>query len=299
MTPKVYIIVLNYNGWKDTIACVSSLLSLNYDNYHVIILDNASTDESEKELLNWINTQENSRIEYIQVGINKGFAGGNNVGLKYALRDSNMKYAWILNNDTIVDSMALQEMVAAMESDCRIGVCGSKLMYEWDRSRVQGYGAQYNKYTGGNVSITNQKEINKIDYVIGASMLVNRSFLEEIGLLCEDYFLYFEELDWALRAKGKYSIACAPDSIVYHKQGASIGGNDLYVTKRSKLSDYYSIRNRILFTKKYYPWCLPTVYLGLCWAIVNRVRRKQWNRIGMIIRLMFGMCDKKYEKRET
>lgn len=294
--PKVYILVLNYNGWKDTIACLESLLNLNYNNYRILVLDNASTNNSEEKILEWMHLKNSDLIDYIQVGKNKGFAGGNNVGLRLALNDSEMKYAWVLNNDTIVDSNALQELVSVMESDSQIGICGSKLIFEWDRSRIQGYGARYNRYTGIPSTILEPGQIESMDYVIGASMLISRPFLQEIGMMNEEYFLYYEELDWILRAKEKYRIACAPDCIVYHKEGAAIGADAVHIGQKSELSDYYSIRNRILFTKKYYPWCLPTVYLGLCWAIINRMRRNQWTRIGMIIRLMLGRYDKKYEK---
>lgn len=288
LAPKVYIVVLNYNGWKDTLGCLDSLLQLDYDDYMIVVVDNASTDESEEKIAEWRNTKDSALVKYIQAGKNSGFAGGNNVGIKYVMTNSDAKYIWLLNNDTIVDSKALSKLVEVMESNHKIGICGSKLVYDWDRSRVQGYGAIYNKYTGNNISITNYNEIDKMDYVIGASMMVSRAFIEEIGLLSEEYFLYYEELDWALRAKSRYKLACAPGSIVFHKQGASIGGNTVHVMARSKLSDYYSVRNRILFTKKHYPWCLPTIYLGLVVAIINRICRGQWDRVGMIIRLMIN-----------
>ena len=119
-------------------------------------------------------------------------------------------------------------------------------------------------------------------------MLIKREVLENVGLLGEDYFLFFEELDYAQRIKGKYTLACATDSIVYHKEGASIGAKASEPKKTSYISDYYTIRNRILITKKYFPYCLFTVYCGLLLAIINRFRRGQRDRIIMIIRLMLG-----------
>ncbi len=126
-----------------------------------------------------------------------------------------------------------------------------------------------------------------MNYVEGASMLVSREFLEEVGLMCEDYFLYFEEIDWAIRASGRYSLAYAADSIIYHKVGASIGTSS-NPTVKSFTCDYYNIRNRILFTKKYYPRALPTIYLFLLGTFILRVLLGKWDRVSMVIGLMIG-----------
>jgi GT2 family glycosyltransferase len=98
----------------------------------------------------------------------------------------------------------------------------------------------------------------KMKYVIGASTLVRKSFLEDVGLMNESYFLYFEEIDWATRAAGMYSLAYAPRSVVYHKEGAS-AGTTFERRSRSYTSDYYSSRGRMLFTRKYFPMAIPTV----------------------------------------
>ena len=126
--------------------------------------------------------------------------------------------------------------------------------------------------------------IEHIDYVIGASVFVRREFLQDIGLMCEDYFLYCEEIDWAERAKGKYKIACMPESVVYHKEGASTGGQS--VENKTMFSDYYQLRSRLLFTKKFHKKYLPIVYLTMLYAIFNRIKRRQYDRIWMIIKLM-------------
>jgi GT2 family glycosyltransferase len=124
-----------------------------------------------------------------------------------------------------------------------------------------------------------------MNYVSGASLIVSRRFLQDVGLMCEDYFLYFEEADWAIRAKGRYSLAYAPKSIVYHKLGASIGTSS-DPRKKSLVCDYYNIRNRIIFTRKFYPHALVSIYMVLMLSIMVRMLCGQWERIGMICRLM-------------
>lgn len=296
MSPKVYIVVLNYNGAKDTIPCLESLEELNYENFEVIVIDNASTNNSSTLIKQWLAQKEAFNFYFIQSPQNGGYAAGNNIGIRYALQRGDMQYVWILNNDTIVDPDALIELVHKMESDVSIGICGSKLIYEWDRTRIQGYGGTYNKYIGRNGVIKDPRNISKMDYVIGASMFMSKRFIEEVGLFCEDYFLYYEELDFSERMRGKFHMDCAVNSIVYHKEGGSIGSNGVNAKKTSLLSDYYLIRNRIVFTKKFHPFCLPGVYTGLLYAILRRVARRQYGRGWMILKLMCGVKDPQLER---
>jgi len=293
--PKVYIIVLNYRNYTDTIECLESLLKLQYGNKEIIVIDNASPNDSNKYLKQWVFENKGQPVEFIANNSNLGYAGGNNVGIRRALKDPKMQFVWVLNNDTIVDSNALTALVEKMNDNLNVGVCGSKLIYNWDRTKIQGFGGIYNKWVGAVGTIKNENEIDKMDYVIGASMFIRREVLTTIGLLSEDYFLFFEELDYAQRIKGKYLMSCACDSIVYHKEGASIGAKAAKPKETSYISDYYTIRNRILITKKYFPYCLFTVYLGLFIAIFNRIRRKQYDRIKMIINLMLNKKDMQLE----
>ncbi len=291
--PKVFIILVNWNGWEDTIECLQSLEALDYPNREVVVVDNGSTDQSVSKI----------RAEYPDITLvgskkNTGFAGGNNLGIKYA-NEKDADYYWLLNNDTVVEKDALSALVERMEENPAIGICGSKLIYYHQRDTVQALaGGQYNKWLGVSTNIGGQAavdvEINpeevedRLDFVIGASMLVSREFIREVGLLNEEYFLYYEEIDWATRAKGKFKVGFAPESIVYHKEGASIGGKQALPAEKSRKSDYYQIKNRLKFTASFYPLCLPVVYATVILAIFNRVLRGQWDRIPMIIKLMFS-----------
>jgi len=288
----IYICVLNYNNAQDTIVCLESLKKLNNIKYKVILVDNGSPDDS----VDILKKYKNDNVHCIFSKKNLGYAAGNNLAIRYAMNQDNMEYCWIINNDTVVHEDSLYYLKKYMDANPGVGLCGSKLVYEWDRTRLQGYGGIYNPYLGITRMCTSTKDIKKINFVCGAACLVSRAFLEEVGLMTEDYFLYYEEIDWACRAKGKFSLGCVPESIVYHKEGATIGGGAQNVNDKSELSDYYSIRNRILITKRYYTKFLPIVYLGLLITIINRIRRKQYSRIFMILKLMCGWRDNTYEK---
>jgi GT2 family glycosyltransferase len=127
-----------------------------------------------------------------------------------------------------------------------------------------------------------------MNYVVGASLCVSREFLEEIGLMNEDYFLFFEEVDWSVRSRRKYQIAYAPDSIVYHKVGASIGTSSNPL-KKSILCDYYNLRNRLIFTHRYAPWALPGVYGTMFLAILLRLLLGQWQNAYLALRIVLGL----------
>ncbi len=299
--PKVFIVILNWNGLADTLGCLESLSNLNYPNFEVIMVDNASSDGSEEVL-----RERFPQHIVIQSGANLGFAGGTNVGLRYAL-GYGADYAWLLNNDTLVEPDALTQLVARMQEKPDAGLCGSTLVYHHDRSKIQAYGgATYNKWLSTSHHIgqdapsargVDAEEVEEqLDYLVGASCLASRELLEEVGLLSEDYFLYYEELDWATRAKGRYTLAFAPLSVVYHKEGGSIGSSS-EGAKKSRLADYYGVRNRLLYTRKHAPEALPSVYLGLLITIVNRVQRRQWERIPMILGLAFEALTKPTVKR--
>jgi GT2 family glycosyltransferase len=166
-------------------------------------------------------------------------------------------------------------------------------------------GFRYNRWLGtsemigqnlpfGHPATVNAKSVERELFgVQGASMLVTTDFLRKVGLLEERYFLYFEEQDWAVRARRHgFGMCYAPDSIVYHREGASTGGRSVVADQKSRLADYYSIRSRILFTRTFFRYALPTVYLGLMGAAVNRLRRRQPDRVWMILKLALGAAHR-------
>ncbi|HBQ68096.1 MAG TPA: glycosyltransferase family 2 protein [Leclercia adecarboxylata] len=317
----VYVIVLNWNGAKDTCLCVNSLLQMNYDKFRIVIVDNKSTDDSyttiKNEVINKVSdnsqatiitsedinkhkVKPDEKIIYIQSDYNRGYAGGNNLGVKFALNQDDADYVWVLNNDTEVDANALQYLVDKCNQDSNIGICGSRLVYFDDRETQQGLGGLHNKWLcttkqygiGESAHAKYNDEIvaQQIDYVIGAAMFFTKECLNKIGLMYEDYFLYYEELDICLRArKANFKLGICSDSIVYHKEGASTGGG------KSKVADFCSIRNRLLVTAKFYPECYITVWLSLFGVAFNRARRKEFNKMIVCLLIIFSFGRKKLQ----
>lgn len=285
--PKVYIIIVNYNGWKDTLECLESILHNEYKNYHVVICDNFSQNESVEKIKEWINKNNLFPIKFITSNINGGFAYGNNLGIKWGLNKGDADYFWLLNNDTVIEYDAISKLVNYMENDINIGIAGSCLKFYNNKEKIQGYGGKYNKFSGRSIHIKSKNKLNKIDYIIGASLMVRRNFVETVGLMNEKYFLYYEELDWSIRAKKQgYSLGCAVDSIIYHKEGASIGSGNL-LTRKSDLADFYLQRNKIIITRKFFKKYLPSIYFFLLLGIIKRIilgeRKKAFNLLKIIL----------------
>jgi GT2 family glycosyltransferase len=226
---------------------------------------------------------------------NLGFAGGNNVGLRFALGQADMADAWLLNNDTVTDPYALTTLREKC-TDPSVGMVGSTLVYYRQPNKVQAYGgARFFPRIGTGMHIgrflTYRRNIPEakveiaMDYVVGASMLVTRPFLNTIGLMSEDYFLYYEEVDWAFRSRNHYRLAYASKSIVYHKVGATIGSSKLS-SQRSLSADYYLMSNRIKVTNHFHPRYLGTVKLYLFIEILIRLIHGRRDHAVMIWQLI-------------
>lgn len=220
-------------------------------------------------------------VTLVEIGWNSGFAHANNVGIKMALGVSEVSHVWLLNNDTIVQPDTLAELKATALSEPRYAIIGSTLIYYHHNDLVQGIGASFNRLSGrtkliGNkvryMDLVSQFEfVPKMDFVIGASMFVTREFIESAGLMDERYFLYFEELDWANSLRPGEKLGWSPRSIVYHKEGASIGSSSL--SKSSTLSNYYLNRGLPLFYSKWYPQLLPVALLKTAFSISRFIIR--------------------------
>lgn len=278
----IHVVLVNYNGTDDTVACLASLRTLRGGPLSVTVVENGSREAARDELRRW-GVEQGFRPEHdalsgalagadgpIAVTLvfspeNLGFAGGNNVGIRRALADPACSHAWILNNDTEVDPDALAALRRRMDEDPVIGMCGSTLVFHDDRATVQAVGGRFNRWKARAEELAPSTPIaalparaaveRDVAYVVGASMLVSRRFLEEVGPMSEDYFLYYEEIDWAARARGRFRLAWAPDSIVYHKEGGSIGTSSR--ARPSDLSLYYMARSSLRFLARHRPLSLP------------------------------------------
>lgn len=255
---KIAVIVLNYNGWKDTSECVDSLKIARTPQVktEIIIVDNKSQDSSREHL---------SKVKDVTLILNTGnlgYSGGNNVGIKYAL-ERNYDFILLINNDTYVEKDFFNHLKDALKT---AQVLSPKIYFapgfEFHKSRYKredlgkvvwfaGGKIDWKNIIGSHIGVD---EIDKgqfsgskgIDFATGACMLIKKEVLEKVGLLDEKYFLYLEDLDFSVRAKKHgFKITFFPEAIIWHKNAASSGGSG------SSLQDYYITRNRLLFAFKF------------------------------------------------
>jgi GT2 family glycosyltransferase len=304
----VYVLILNWNGYEDTIECLTSIRKSKYSKFRIVVCDNASDDGSVEKIIQWAKT---NGIEYdelerehaetanrdgysdlvlIQTGANLGFAGGNNVGLRYILSVNDFDYIWVLNNDTIVDADAITELVDYINQDTQYGIIGSKIVYYHNPKLIQAEGGyRYCKWIASILPFDSTYSESHLDYIYGAAMFLNRRFIEKVGLMDERYFLYCEELDWCIRGKRSgYKLGYCMRSKVFHKHGKSIGSAPRW-QNRSCIADYYANRSKLLLTKKFYPYAQPTVYCRLIASSLLRVLYGQNDRAKKIIKMIVNL----------
>lgn len=303
--PKVYIVILSTRTKQETVDCLLSLEASTYRAFEVVVVENQSGDDSLAFIQQGVAGRVAYPVHYLESPANNGFAFGNNVGLRFALARADGCYFWVLNNDTIVPPDTLARQVQGAEDDRRagrrIGQYGIKLRYHSHPDLLQAVGGTYNKWLSITREIGNferdtgqyDQHAPRPDILIGASLFVSADFLHEVGLLGEDYFIYYEEHDWAVRGRRKgWGLRVLADAMIYHKQGVSSGGGSGDRARKSAFSDFYSFRNRLLFTARYHPHCLPTVYLSFFGVALNRIRRRQWDRLPMMLTLMLTFWRK-------
>jgi len=220
--PKVVCVVVNWNGWRDTIECLNALKECTYPNLSLIVVDNGSTDDSVAQIRAAF-----PGVLLLESGRNLGFAGGNNIGIRRGLASAD--YVWLLNNDTKPAPNALSALVAKANSDEQIGAVSSICYYADSPNNVQVWGgARVNLWFGYCRNATQPQKDGWFDALYGASMLIRRAALECVGLLDPGFFFYCEETEFCLRLRKEgWRIAAAPDSIVLHKAGASSGTSAL------------------------------------------------------------------------
>lgn len=243
--PKVYILLVNYNNHQDTIECLESIKASTYRNIHIILVDNCSTNDSMQHLANYKETEwpaENLTI--IPTKYNKGFAGGNNVGLDYFLEKADSDFILLLNNDTTVTPNFLSPIIEEATSNPLAFITTGSISYYSNKKRYWYNGGKYNKIFS---YVTHSKKFSPIvrenvSFASGCFMLLTRTCIQNIGKLNEDFFMYYEDLDYChrVRLSGK-KIIIRRDSLIFHKVGASNG------SALNEFSAYWMARNRVKF----------------------------------------------------
>jgi len=303
---KVYILILNWNSWQDTIECIESILNLNFKNFQLIVIDNASQDNSVGHIKEYLSRKKVTFTVYLEEEAlqggspekelpnsiiiiknkeNYGFAKGNNTALKFVLKRRDFSFVWLLNNDAVADKEALSHLIRVAKKDKQIGFVGSVIRYYHKPDYIQavGGGKFYLMLGTGKLYMKNKhisivktlkpEEVNKhLDYIMGASLLIRREVLEEIGVFDEKYFLYAEELDLITRGRKKgWKLAVALDSYVYHKESAS--------TKDKRWLYYYHLnRSNIIYIKKHFG--IHYALVSAPFAMLNTIRlTRKWENI--------------------
>lgn len=292
VSPSVVIIILNWNGLDDTLDCIESLRQLDYKCCEIVVVDNGSTDGSVPTL-----RQRFPEVGLIEMNENLGYTGGNNVGLRYALARG-ADYALLLNNDTEVAPDFLRRLVEAAESDPIIGMAGATIYYHERPDVIWSAGGAIDWHRGSTRMIgLNERdegqfgtEPRAVDFITGCAMLVRRTLMEQVGLLDERFFAYYEETEWCARAtRAGYRIVHVPLARMWHKISPSAQADSPFV-------HYYMTRNRLLFLKAtgagMRAW-LHAIVVDCLRTLISWSARPRWHGKRLLLRgaMWRGMID--------
>ncbi|HTR80549.1 MAG TPA: glycosyltransferase family 2 protein [Bacteroidota bacterium] len=295
--PKVCVILLNWNGAEFTIPCVESLLAQSYDRVEIVVVDNGSTDDSRSLL----DKKFGKSICLLPLEENKGFTGGNNIGIRHALQNG-ADYVLVLNNDTIADRKFVEELVVLAESDKRIGVVTGKIFYYDEKELLWFAGGDVQRgILGFKHRGLLEKDNGKYDaveesqFVTGCCMCVRREVFRTVGLFDDRYFIYSEDADFCLRVLQQgYSLMYTPRALLYHKESASMRKNTLHSGGGTVSSRQYylSTRNRIFTIRKHSPpaekvMSLAAVFLETLLRSAFFVAKKRWEKLSWIWRGLY------------
>ena len=236
---NICIILVNYNGYDDTVECIKSIENSDYDNYKIILVDNGSKDKNKILNDNYIN----NAADVIISEENLGFSGGNNLGIKYAQEKYDPEYYLLLNNDTVITKDTISNLKKGFDFDSKAGIITGKIYYFSEPKTIWAAGGKFNFNTG----IADQPELGKIDdgvqyentcevsFATGCTMLISKQVINTVGYLEESYFLYAEDTDYCCRVlNAGFKIIYVGKALIYHKVSASTG-------KQSNMQQYYML----------------------------------------------------------
>lgn len=243
---KVGIILVNYNGAKYNKECIDSIKNSTYKNYEIIVVDNASKDNSVELLKRDFND-----LTIIESKENLGFSGGNNLGIAYALKN-NCEFILLLNNDTKIENNMLENMINVSIKNNK-AVISPKIYYYDNKDIIWSAGARMFWKRGipaqngiNEIDSGKYNMLDEVDIATGCCLLIHKDIVNKVGLLSLDYFLYYEDTDYIMRVREKgFKVLYDPTSVMYHKVSASTGGEE------SENYIYYNTRNRLIFNNKF------------------------------------------------
>lgn len=232
-------------------------------------------------------------LTVVRAGANLGYAGAVNLGLAVLAADPGVGLLWVLNPDCVVPPETPAALLRAQAAAGRFAIMGSRILYH-GTDLIHADGGRVSRWTGTCASINRKAPAGAaapdpaaIDYVIGANMVVSRDFLAAVGPMHEDYFLYYEEVDWAIR-RGALPLAYAEGAPVWHHGGTAIG-TGRPDERPSAFSNYFNYRNRMRFMRRFHPWRLPVAYLANLARIAASLRRDDAARTLAALRGLHGL----------
>jgi len=282
----VAVVIVGFRNRDDVSRCIDALSQATYPDFEVVIVENGG-QEAFARLRAAMPDQlaGGQRVTVVQAPGNLGFAGGVNLGLRYT---PGADAWWMLNPDTVPAPQALSALVARLlRGDC--DATGGVLHFA--DGTIQGNGGHWQGWLARATSIGTGDNIDdpidaeaveyRLNYLLGASMLVSRRFLDIVGPMYEDYFLYAEEIEWFLRGRQKgMRLGFAPDARVLHHQGTTTGWSNA-LRNRPPLPIYLDERNRLLLTRDRFPARLPVVAItSLLFMLARFSRKRAWRQIG-------------------
>jgi len=274
---EIGIVLLNWNGWRDTVKCLESLEKLTYKETQIIVVDNASTDGSVAEI-----RKKYPLLEIVESAENVGFGAGNNIGIKLLL-ERGCSYIWLLNTDAVVEEETLAELVAVAESDSRIAATGSVIFDMDSDRRVQAWGgAKLNLWTGMFWHFQSRVPAERLDYLVGASMLCRADAFKRAGLFDEGFFLTWEDADLCFRfRKADMILAVADKSYIWHRKSSSTGGT-------SAASDRWFYPSAARFFRKHAPFPLLPFSVWISAAVIRRLLTLRFREAAIVLSAVPG-----------
>ena len=273
------VVIVAFNSGDVIADCLGALMAQTEGRPRVVVVDNASSDDTVETVRRWsagggvelsehpsgdsVSEADLGGVALLHSTVNLGFAGGVNLGLAFLAGLESIGHFWVLNPDAAPAPGATTAILSMAAKEPGYGLMGGRVCYAAPPNLIQMDGGTVNFWTGvtGNVNLGKPAaeaalpEANEVDFISGASMVASRRFYESVGPMREDYFLYYEETDWAMR-RGDLPLVVAPGLVVYHHAGTAIGSPTLD-RMASPFSFWFKYRGRTLFIRRFNPVALP------------------------------------------
>ncbi|MFU8831396.1 MAG: glycosyltransferase family 2 protein [Wenzhouxiangella sp.] len=327
LPPALGVCIVTYNAADVITGCLATLFAAENVRLRVVVVDNASSDGTVARIRNWAAgtippeipldlpfesphltgpvalhealpsapLDDNTTLTMLHAPVNGGFAAGVNLGLDHLMQDLDIDRFWILNPDCVVPPGTPAALAAHPAPPGSFALIGGRVSYLSPAGRIQSDGGRINWLTGMTINVnrgrataqTSPPSVDTLDFISGASMVASRAFLEQAGLMPEDYFLYYEEVDWALR-RGALPLLYCNRAPVYHHAGSTIGSGSVERVS-TDFSVYFLYRARMRFLRRHCPRSLPVAFFYSLAKAVQHALRGQWAQFHALLRAINGL----------